>query len=110
MANVEMSRRCEAATSTVNTVEEKVFKYLMEVVISVERVEVELRSDTLHTRWYRLVFRMEKQEEDWNPDQEKKVLTAWNPALMHLEKLMDWVVKRSMLSITPSCRETRRWK
>ena len=38
------------------------------------------------------------------------VLTAWNPALMHLEKIMDWVVNMSMLSITPSCRETRHWK
>ena len=56
--------------------EEKVFKYLMEVVISVDRLEVELRSDTLHTRWYKLVFRMEEQVEDWNPDQEKKVLTT----------------------------------
>ena len=56
--------------------EEKVFKYLMEVVIRVDRLEVELRSDTLHTRWYRLVFRIEEQVEDWNPDKEKKLLTA----------------------------------
>jgi len=84
-------------------------KYL-EVVISVESVEVELRSDTLHTRWYRLVFRMEEQEEDWNPNQEKKVLTALNPGFMHFEKMMDWVVNMSVLSITSSCRETRRWK